>query len=1613
MKHARLIWILFFGLTHIALQAQEEEAMKPLITDVWQLSSPFTDAVEGTDIGALIDNESYTYWHSDWHSEPRAEAHWVDVALNEPEKGIFCLYMHRRNSSNDHPIEVLISSSNDGYIWQDVATLSLPYQGFSGVTSAPFKITEPVSHIRITPTDCYSVFSTIWHAAELQLYQISEDYEYSTSLDGVLINEIQVANIDQHIDNSYNYGGWIELYNTSSVMCTLEDAKVRHIDIEGTVEEYSLGLSHGLIKGKGYACLWFDHHSSEGKFGDKAHMQIPFKMDPEGGIIELLDANENVIDAVMYPPSIPRCAYARLTDGNDLWGWTAYATPKESNNGSTFANKRLEVPAISQESTLFATDIQFSVEIPEGTTLRYTTDGSTPTILHGSVSEDGKFETNTTTVFRFVLVADDQLPSPVVTRTFIKNDNDLQIPVLCISTDPKNLYDDMIGVYTKGTNGVSGNGQSSACNWNMDWERPVNVEYLIKEDGEYRPALNQEADFEIAGGWSRAYGGDDNWPMKSSFRLKAGKVYEGNNSFDYPIFAESKPYNKYKTLQVRNGGNDTYARIHDAAIHEIFRRSGFYIDCQAWQPCHVFFNGDYLGMLNIRENNNKHYGESGYGIDTDEMDQFELNSEIGYEQKEGTKDAFMRWLELTKQLAIDPTNESIWQEICAMVDVDEYCNYMAAECYMGSGDWITNSNNIKGFRSRTDDGKFHLVLFDTDSAFGSTNMISSIYSLLSRYDGRYADNNGVSYLAEIFFNMLQYEPFRQQFIHAFSIVDGSVMEPGRCKEIIDEMVAYTKPALALEGSDPTGSANNLYSQISSTSGRSTRMNNLKTFMGLTEEYKVSLECNIPEARLLVEGQEIPTRKFDGTLFGPVSVTTKAPAGYVFREWRKQASSTIEEEDIVPFRDSWRYYDQGSLDDTKWETTGYNDSNWKSNRAPFGYGTVGTTAGSADYNTILDYGGDASNKRPTYYFRKEFTIEELPKAEESISLCYYLDDGAIFYVNGTEVGSYHCISGSTYADYSTAYESDMAAYGEITVPNSLLYEGNNVIMVEVHNTSATSSDIFFDAKLKKESLKHLNVSIGNQETLVFNEDLIGEKSHIIAIYDKIDNPTATLESGATPVRINEVSAGNSIYINDYYKKNDWIELYNTTDKDIDISGMYLSDKRDNPQKYQISAENSEASTIIPPYGRLVIWCDKLEPINQLHAPFKLDNADGACVILQSKDGTWSDEMEYAEQQRWQTYGRYPDGGSHLSYFDKATITLPNIMTCQDYISADNVQWGDSLMAITIDLKQGWNWTSHNLSSDVHRSRFMGYAEHIMTQSESYKKDNTGEWSGTLNSIKPSTGYKIKMTSQTDVTLRGELFDVNTPVNVKQGWNWLGCPLYNATTIDVALKNYIPTEGDAIVGINGFTTYENGVWEGTLTSLQPGQAYLIKCNTAQTFCWNSMSTAVLRKARRYNTPEVDSSVGHYWQADIHAYPNVTCIIASMETEDAMTSYCTVAAFCNDECRGIAQEVNGLLYMNIYGNGGEHLQFKYMDATGAIHSIDQTLTLTPEHVTGSRNYPFRLTVGGSDVETNPADSSRVVSTTYYTLDGLRISQPTTGIYIKHTIYTDGHTIIKKVVQ
>ncbi|MBO5704046.1 MAG: CotH kinase family protein [Bacteroidaceae bacterium] len=1591
-----------------------------LIVDASQLSSPFTEKNEGSDLGALIDGDTNTYWHSRYSTSDNSAVHWLDVEFQQPVKGYLTLYVYRRvQAANDHPTLFEISSSIDAKTWTVVDTVAIPYTGKNGVMSESFCLPNEVSHLRLTVLDCYPNYRKFWHASEVQLYHVGYTDALNAKTDGLRINEIQVANIDQFIDPSYNYGSWVEIYNADTVAVSLHDVVLRHTDADGFVETYKIGVEHGQILPNGFKVLWFDHHASEGEFGATAYLNIPYKLDTDGGTLELIGRDSAVVDVVNYAPALARCSYARLEDGGEVWGLSSTPTLCATNAYAKFAVQRLAPPVVSQVSTVFQTPLSFTVEIPEGAVLRYTTDGSTPTLTHGATSVDGHFEVTETTVYRFALVGDDRLPSQVVTRSFIKDtSNSYYLPILSLSTHPDNLFSDEIGVYVKGTNGVSGNGQSTPCNWNMDWERPVNMEYLVPQGDTYQTGLNQECEFKISGGFSRAYGGDDEWAMKSSFSLKATKLYEDNNAFDYPIFEKTKPYNKYKVFKARNGGNDTYARITDAAIHEIFRSSGFKVNVQACQPAHVFINGKYLGMLNLRESNNKYFAESEHGIDTDDVDQFELNWNKGYEQKEGEKASFMEWLARTKALAQDPTNESKWNAVCEVVDVDDFCNYMAAEIYMGGGDWLTNNNNIKGFASRAPQGKYHMVIFDLDSAFGTTNMLQAVYDLLSKSDGRYADNGGVNYLAEIFFNMLKYEPFKQQFIDAYCIVAGSVLNPERCKAIIDAMTNYITPALQLEGTSPQSKAQQLYNNIANADKRNSRIQSVQSFFKLPKALNVKMQANHQEARLLIGGQEVPTRQFDGALFAPAVITAQAPLGYTFEGWYLKNHATSTTTSLIPFQSHWSYYDQGSLDGSGWQTPQYDATSWRYAAAPFGYGTVGTSADAADYHTTLDYGANSSNKRPTYYFRHVFNLAEPPVSDAVYKLTFYVDDGVVFHVNGVEVGAYNCVRGATYKTYAQSYSGNTAFMSELEIPVSVLRQGQNVIAAEVHNSSGTSSDIFFDVQLTQSTMDATasRVLLSASETIRLDEYVQEGTCEVEAVFRQDTDPTVLLQKGATPVRINEVSAANEVYINEYFKKRDWVELYNATDHDIDLEGMYLSNDRRNPQKYRITGDEG-MSTIIPAHGFRLVWCDAMKPARQLHAPFTLDNANGAYLILQAADGTWADEITYLEQDRWQTYGRYPDGGALETLFDQASIACPNLMST--YYFEENPTIPDSALCTqTLALQKGWNWISHTLQDDVHRSRMTPHAHALRSQTATAINDSSKGWTGQPEALQPAEGYKLQMKQAADVVLRGTPFDPQTTVALQAGWNWKGFPLMRATTLDVALAHYEASEGDVVVGKEGFSIYGPQGWTGTLTTLTPGRAYGFYAMKQTAFTWNDVTPAVLtRRSLRYTPPQLSfSSLGQTVAVDLHAHPNVACVVAALssQTLPPNSSNALLLAYSGDECRGVAEVQDGKYFLNVNGQGGELIRFILLNNMGEEIQISETLVFSDLHVTGTLDAPFMLSAVATGISNPLTTFSKPRYTEYYNLNGQKLqSPPEQGVYIQREVDEHGNVRTQKLLR
>ena len=168
-----------------------------------------------------------------------------------------------------------------------------------------------------------------------------------------------------------------------------------------------------------------------------------------------------------------------------------------------------------------------------------------------------------------------------------------------------------------------------------------------------------------------------------------------------------------------------------------------------------------------------------------------------------------------------------------------------------------------------------------------------------------------------------------------------------------------------------------------------------------------------------------------------------------------ATNTIKAQNLpISTGDTWSYNDSGTDLGTAWTSTTYDDSAWVTGASKLGYGD-GNAA------TTLSYGTDSSNKYPTYYFRKTLNVTDASQVGDLIFNVLF-DDGVAVYLNGTEVYRANLAANATYSDFATGTVagSDENDYDNFLV-SGLLVDGVNIIAVEVHQTSGSSSDMGFD------------------------------------------------------------------------------------------------------------------------------------------------------------------------------------------------------------------------------------------------------------------------------------------------------------------------------------------------------------------------------------------------------------------------------------------------------------------------------------------------------------------------------------------------------------------------
>ncbi len=233
--------------------------------------------------------------------------------------------------------------------------------------------------------------------------------------------------------------------------------------------------------------------------------------------------------------------------------------------------------------------------------------------------------------------------------------------------------------------------------------------------------------------------------------------------------------------------------------------------------------------------------------------------------------------------------------------------------------------------------------------------------------------------------------------------------------------------------------------------------------GLTSsEALVTVNLIELEDSIALAVNEIPQNAVEFTLVGTLSTPDSVSENLTYRLLTEINPSPL---GLIVFADEWLYLDDGSDQGIDWRKPKFNDEDWLIGDSPLGYGAFGNTTPA----TLVSYGDDSNNKNPTTYFRKSFEIDE-PLLVDSLTLNMEVDDGAILYINGTEMLRYRADGVVSFDDYAsvTAGTSDVPEVGTSFILSEglpqVLRRGINVIAIEVHQANGTSSDSWLNLSL---------------------------------------------------------------------------------------------------------------------------------------------------------------------------------------------------------------------------------------------------------------------------------------------------------------------------------------------------------------------------------------------------------------------------------------------------------------------------------------------------------------------------------------------------------------------
>ncbi|HRI13080.1 MAG TPA: lamin tail domain-containing protein [Verrucomicrobiota bacterium] len=981
------------------------------------------------------------------------------------------------------------------------------------------------------------------------------------------LTEFLAANATGLRDEDGEASDWIELSNPNRFSLKVGDYFLtddpgrltkwrvpdRRIPAAGSLVIYASGKDRGLSTGE---------------------LHTNFKLDAEGEYLALVAPDGTVLDQFptsypvpeKYPVQLPDISYGVGSSGTV--GYFRPPTPGVT-NGPVYEGIVAPI-SISHNRGFY--DTEFSVSLATATpeaVIRYTIDRSEPTATRGLIYS-APISIARTTVFRAAAFRTGWAPTDVQTHTYVFLTNVINSSVMRASITKSPEYGPQMRAALLDVPSFSVNTTATV---NGTSEVKASVE-LLRADGE--PGFQEYCGI-------RNFGGAFTDFAKKSFRLYFRSEY-GAGKLRYPLFAGFEhglaAAEEFDQIELRSGSHDMEQRgfyLSNVFADDTLLEAGHLNPHGRF--VHLYLNGTYWGLFHLRERWGAAMHASYLGGSRTNYESINGNWNVG-----GWPDPGVPY----------DGDGSIWTAVKAgrnqyatvqpWLDVPQYIDFMLTWMFGGAEDeYRCVGPNVPG-------SGFKFYLNDADGWFCVPNYCAADNRTARGSPGRQAgDGPGSIFSMLLKENNSEYRTLLADRVQR-ALGAGGVLSPERNAARLNVRVAEMERAFLAESArwgylTPVQWSARRDSVLNDWLPRRT-LEALTQFRGAGFASAIGAPIPAPPGGQVSSGITIG---FPGIKRGLVCFTLDgtdprssggaiSPAAHTFQSggasevlvaegarWRWFTDATgLDPSDIVEGHPEWSA--------AHWKHPEFNDRLWAEGPAQLGYG-------EGDEATVIPF-GDGNNKWITSYFRRHFTVTAL-EAITNVTLRLKRDDGAVVYLNGREAARSAMGTGVITAQTRSGPQNDDGqTFVSTNLAPSLLKEGSNLIAVELHQVSPTSSDASFDLELLAE---RPSTSSGDLPVITKNSVLRvrtlegGVWSGLVEAFYQV-GPTPI---GAGDVRVTEIHPHPTDP-----EGSEFIELANVSSHAVNLRGARFSEGVE-------FTFPEQRDTLLAPGQRLVLVSDQFQ------------------------------------------------------------------------------------------------------------------------------------------------------------------------------------------------------------------------------------------------------------------------------------------------------------------------------------------------------------------------------------------------------------------------------------